>query len=341
MDRIQKYFLSDDLNQSSIKAILAGLGTYLNKKKGSFDHFVRGNAVDFLITQENELFENYFYVYTDKVTKGVKKVIDYLYDSTDEEYLPLEELNIPFACKLLDYQKNWKDETLINDVISKGSDYYIALINCGGRQIISEEDYELAKKIVDSLSTHKHTAKYIDKDYNKYYYDQLIIYFKHEDINCKAMLDRVIVNHHDRTIQPLDIKTIGDSTKAFPSNVKRFRYDIQAKWYLLALEYWIENELVSLKGYEILPFRFIVESTKSPGILPLVYKINNFSLKKAYEGYYESKSQHIIGDDEDNKIVHRYVEGIKQGIEKYKYHYYNDQWEMEQSILESNGEIEL
>lgn len=88
------------------------------------------------------------------------------------------------------------------------------------------------------------------------------------EIEMKSMPDLVVVNHNDKTIQPVDLKTSSAPAYDFPDNFIKFRYDIQASVYTCALDHLIDK-IPEYTDYQILPYLFVDISREDK--VPLVF----------------------------------------------------------------------
>ena len=191
-----------------------------------------------------------------------------------------------------------------------------------------------------SIRTNEATSKYFQEDRLTEIIFQMSIDFTYERVDCKALLDMVIINHKDKTIQPIDIKTMGDYTINFPKSLRQRRYDIQAAFYVEALK---------SKGvyatYEILPFKFIVESTIDPGN-PLVFTCSQELLNI---GKFGRPAYKIIGNligaklGDKNQIIflpYEEIKGFNQLVEDYKYYLQNG-FELDKRVRDNSSELLL
>ena len=138
----------------------------------------------------------------------------------------------------------------------------------------------------------------------------------------------VIVNHRNKTIQPIDIKTMGDYTINFPTSFFRRRYDIQAAFYTEAI--MSSDRLNEYSKYTILPFKFIVESTIDIG-KPLVFTCSDDILDR---GKYGTPIEKI------NKHILRGKDGFVQALKLYKWHLENG-FEEDKVVVENEGNLLL
>lgn len=339
---------AEDISQSSLKLLMSGVGVYNNnepeeKYYSEKQHFILGNAVDTIVTMGKEVFKKEYYVSTleNKPSASIMSIVQEVYDIEVGLYPKLSPLDfsdergkevILEVAEKQDFQRKWKDETKYNKIIEQGSDYWNDLIASEGKQILSLEQYETVVNITASIFFNPYTAKYFEDSKEIDIYYQLPLHFKYECdndlIDCKALLDMVIINHRDKTIQPIDIKTMGDYTINFPISFFRRRYDIQAAFYTEAV--MSSNRLSEYSKYTVLPFKFIVESTIEQGN-PLVYTCTNDILDR---GKYGTPSQKIEGH------VLRGREGFIHGLKLYKWHLENG-FEKDKVVIENEGNLLL
>ena len=208
-------------------------------------------------------------------------------------------------------------------------------------KVKSAEEYLTVRNIVASIKNHKFTKEYFRKAGSELeIVYQLPIFFNHKTLDCKALLDMVIFNHSDKTIQPIDIKTTSGRTVHFPTSFRKYRYDIQAAWYTLALEYY-KNNNIFYSDYKVLPFKFIVESTTDIG-RPLVFTCSKEALYAGRYGVEESIQTRIIFPNEtiasgNKALKYKGFEELLNEIIKLKHTDYNYTFD----ILEVDGDVEL
>lgn len=352
-----KYTESNAINQSYLKALVTGIGTFKKEQEKYFDeqkHFLYGSALDSLIYDTEEDFYSKFFVSItgDKPSDTLISISHRLYDSPTRSTHDLDKLDqeIWMAMNTEGYylnrkNDNYREDTRIAGVKEKIKDYWGFLMKAAGKQILSIEDYQLILSMKNSLTNHPFTKKYFDfSQEGVYVIPQFAIYFDYRGHQCRALLDQVIIDTNNYTIQPIDLKTIGDNTKSFPRNVIRNKYLIQAAWYTRALGTLIDiqtNSLViqGLQTYKILPFKFIVESTTSPGICPLVYTCSEKDLMIGKWGAVKTNNGYEIGID--YPIEQKTVLGYEDGLTLHEQHVEANQWDYDMNIFNNNGDLIL
>lgn len=335
------YFEHPAISQSQLKCLLIHPRAWTNQRESELyfeekKHFVIGSAVDYYLTQPDKEFSEKYHISSlqNKPSDTIKSVINQLFDTITEQFDIKDIGNITYSgykllilqcCDAHEYQMNWKEQTRINK-ICEHYEYWEDLKQAYGKTVISQEESDLIDKIVMSLRTHETTSKYFNKAEIKY---QVPIYFDYLDVQCKALLDMVIFDRKNKTIQPIDIKTMGDYTLNFPKSLRKRRYDIQAAFYTEALK-WLYPD------YKILPFKFIVESTIEPG-QPLVFTCNSSLLEMGKNGRAE---KHLVDDLGEVYQRLQEIKGFTQLLKLYKY-YSTNGFELDQVSKENNSELTL
>lgn len=335
---IDGYFENDSLSSGKIKRILKGMDAYNKEKDEKLlyyeekGHFLIGNGVDIWLTQGEIEYNKQFHIATvDKPTGKTLSILMYLYDQlikvVDNKtivnattFLQITDEDILIACDTEEFQKGWGDVAKIK-AVRKASDYFDELCISHGKQILGVEEHEIISNIVKSLKDSEVTKHYFPEETPQgidIYY-QYPIYFNHMGIACKALLDIIYVNHNNKTIELVDLKTFGNYTIEFPYQAVRLRYDIQAAFYDFAFNC---HDMNSMNDYEIKPFTFVVESTKVQGN-PIIYISDDEFLNMGTNGRPEGTSELYVTSDIKVEIAHKPVFGFREAMERYKWHLEN------------------
>lgn len=241
-----------------------------------------------------------------------------------------------------------------------GSEYFEDLKLSFGKQILTATQRILIDEIVGSLRKNPRTSKYFDRSQlalmtNIDVYYQLPIYFEYKGIQCKALLDLLIVIKDETgkvvALEPFDLKTMSGNTINFLSNLKSFRYDIQAAWYTEALtnedSSFVNNSGYDLSNVIVKPFTFIVESSTVPG-KPLLYKVSEQLLSIGKNGrtpVFINDLGELFNEQSSNELyqpitVVREIRGFDSLIEEYLY-YQETEWKEEKVVAENDGVLKI
>lgn len=253
-------------------------------------HFTIGDGVDMQLTTP-ELFDEI--MFTSKLTDSEKPsdkmlgVIHLAYEKAKDTLLAPETHEVfeqvaLEAARELAWNPKWGDEAVLKNV-NKYYDYYIELFEAEGKVVLTVEDRQKIDSLVIAIRTHENTSHYFRIHHSEQVIIyQLPIYFEERGEDCKALLDMVIVDHKNKTIRPIDFKTMGDTIYMFPKSMRQRRYDIQAAFYTRALQHYKLQQ--GWDDYKILPFEFIVVSTTDNIVVPIVYQCTVDTLLIGAEG---------------------------------------------------------
>ena len=277
-----------------------------------------GSAVDMLLTAPEE-FEKVFHVATGIKPSGLMgQFADNLIalSSFYEEAISDEKLSQAYS------NTDFKRDTFegVKDKLDKITAYLKAYFDSKDKILLEEGESELANKIVNNLLTNDFTAPYFYEDGVELIY-QMPVYWEYDEEECKSLLDLVRINHLTKEIYPFDIKTSGGQVKDFITSLIDFRYDLQGSFYTEALNWFVRND-EKYKGYKVMPFSFIVESTSSPGS-PQVFTLSDKVI-----------SQGKIGWVSKTGIEHK---GFSDLIADLKWHKMNNKWDYTKSVYLNQG----
>lgn len=159
--------------------------------------------------------------------------------------------------------------------------YYELLRISEGKIILTQQDYDDIIACVEELRTNKRTARFFngvspwEDNFEKLF--QLKFEAEFEGISVRCMFDEIIVDHKDKKIFPIDLKTTGKPEEEFMDSFLHWRYDIQGKLYSYILQEVISKDEY-FKDFTIEAYQFIVINRRT--LSPLVYIFqDNFSDK--------------------------------------------------------------
>lgn len=244
-----------------------------------------GTLLDILLTgDEKDLGEKIAILDTKIPSDNIKLILDKLvnvYVKTNKEIPLTLDINnvdmvslIKVQANIVDYGQSWKPETLVNKIITEGNDYYTFMVQNINKLILSRDLFEEMCDLVVELKNNEYTKQYFEIVENVEFYDQLKFHYEDEYHNVKCMFDRLIVNHADKTIRPIDFKITNEGEEKFEVRLLKFNYYIQATLYSYILQKIIERDAY-YHDFTILPFSFIVIDPDNQ--TPIVYEFPIFS----------------------------------------------------------------
>ena len=192
--------------------------------------------------------------------------------------------------------------------------------------IIQKDEYNKAVICVTAMKNDRYIKKYFVKSDTIESIDRFIVQFQIGSLDCKGELDKVHIDHGEKTIQPIDFKYTGKSVLNFSYDFWKFRYDFQGAFYTIGLRYNTKIKKLLADGYILLPFQYIVVE-KDMNNLPMIFQFTDEVLN--------------IGKFGGTLENGRKLMGIRQAIDKYNYHTELDDWEYPSEYEHSNGIMEI
>ena len=183
-----------------------------------------------------------------------------------------------------------KYEAVIQKFIGSDVEIYyneIRKVRANNLTVVTSQDVTHAENIVSELRNNFATKDIVNLVNSSRYsvYDQLQVEgYEVDEHLFKSMMDKVIVNHQEKTIHPYDLKCTWSVENFYEEYYLYRRAYIQAYLYYYATKYLTLDENSELYGYAVKPLQFIVcDSTNYYN--PLVYTLSDEDMKDAYEGF--------------------------------------------------------
>ena len=236
-----------------------------------------GSAVDSIITGGQEEFDERFMVAEfpstpDSIIKIVKALFQ-SFSSSNRNLNSIDDNDIIKYTESYNYQLNWKPETRAKVIKEKGEDYYNLLFVAGGRTILDTQTYQDVCNAVRALKESKSTQFYFAEDnpfepeIERFY--QLKFKGEFNGVKYRNMADLIIVNHKEKWILPVDLKTSSHTEWDFYKSFVDWRYDIQARLYWAIIRQNMDKDEY-FKDFKLLDYRFIVVNRRT--LTPLVWE---------------------------------------------------------------------
>lgn len=186
------------------------------------------------------------------------------------------------------------------------------------KKVISFADLTMLKTIKKNIEEHK-KANEILFDFPKTFetHNEFHINWEYPnasimgDLSCKSLLDRFMIDHTNKKIYLVDIKTTSDVYN-FKHSIEEFDYYRQMAYYWLAIHWYFKNELKldNIDEYEYKTYIIAIQSHDS-------YEVRVFDL--------------------DNKAIEDRLLTIDLAIKKIAWHQNNNLWEHTKEYYESDG----
>lgn len=238
-----------------------------------------GSAVDSLITGGEDEFNNRFIVADfPTMSPSFLQIIKQLFISYGKQYDKLEDIpdkDIIDLSEIVKFYPNWKPQTRAKAIKEQGGQYYRLLYLSKDKSVLDQQTYQDVLNTVNTLRTSESTKWYFQIDSPFENIERLYqLKFKGtlDGIVYRCMADLIVVDHDNKTIQPIDLKTSSKPEWDFFKSFIEWGYQIQARLYWRLIRAAMDKDEY-FKDFKLLPYKFIVVNKSS--LFPLVW---NFPL---------------------------------------------------------------
>lgn len=242
-----------------------------------------GSAVDCKLTEEKDKFKERFIVCSFPALSdnliSITKTLFSKYGNKCRKLSEIDDESINEAALENGYYTGNSYKALrIKKVKENCNEYYNLLYLAGNKIILSQYDYDDVVACSSELKTNPVTKFFFninpwDKKVEKVF--QLKFKAKWNNIGVRCMFDELIVDHENKIIYPIDLKTTGFPEENFQDSFSHWRYDIQAKLYTYILQEAIKNDPY-FSQFKIAHYSFIVINRKT--VAPILWTFHhNFS----------------------------------------------------------------
>lgn len=246
-----------------------------------------GSLVDYLLTSE-ENSEHKYIVFNKKLppTKVIDIVEDIINSGLNLDCIEDEVLLLFINSG--EYRNDLKlDKNRINKFREEATPYFNTIYEYYPNKkykVVEKEELDRALNVAQTFKQCPYTAEYFTKEHDS----MEILYqtkFKLEDSNVRCMFDMLKVDHNNKIIIPIDIKTTSSREEDFIGSVIKWRYDIQAELYTYILKKKCSEDKY-FSQFRVLPFTFIVANRDYPSPLAWIYDksiIGKYPFKKDWK----------------------------------------------------------
>lgn len=255
----------------------------LDGKEGLKASFLdKGTMIHEYILQPEEFWKDY--IILDFAVPKVKQQKDLL------EFYANAKMVDPLASEddilLMSYNSAYSNNKSIDKRIQEAKElvelyqnYIEYFKNKDSKKVISFADLNMLKTIKKNMEDHKKANELLFKYPETFeVHNEFHINWEYPnasslgDLPCKSLLDRVMIDHTNKKIILVDIKTTADVYN-FKHSVEEFDYCRQLAYYWLAIHWYFKNELkLNIEEYEYETYIIAVQS--HDGYEVRVFKFN-------------------------------------------------------------------
>lgn len=261
----------------------------LDGKEGLKASFLdKGTMIHEYILQQEEFWKDY--IILDFAVPKVKQQKDLL------EFYANAKMVDPLASEddilLMSYNSAYSNNKSIDKRIQEAKElvelyqnYIEYFKNKDSKKVISFADLNMLKTIKKNMEDHKKANELLFKYPETFeVHNEFHINWEYPnasslgDLPCKSLLDRVMIDHTNKKIILVDIKTTADVYN-FKHSVEEFDYCRQLAYYWLAIHWYFKNELkLNIEEYEYETYIVAVQS--HDGYEVRVFKFNSKAIEE-------------------------------------------------------------
>nr|DAL04509.1 MAG TPA: Exodeoxyribonuclease 8 [Caudoviricetes sp.] len=255
----------------------------LDGKEGIKASFLdKGTMIHEYILQPEEFWKDY--IVLDFAVPKVKQQKDLL------EFYANAKMVDPLASEddilLMSYNSAYSNNKSIDkriqearELVETYQNYIEYFRNKDSKKVISFADLNMLKTIKKNMEDHKKANELLFKYPETFeVHNEFHINWEYPnastlgDLPCKSLLDRVMIDHTNKKIILVDIKTTADVYN-FKHSIEEFDYCRQLAYYWLAIHWYFKNELkLNIEEYEYETYIIAVQS--HDGYEVRVFKFN-------------------------------------------------------------------
>ena len=339
----EKYRALEGVNYSSLSNLASSPQKFKieQAKTEETSAMLLGTAVDLLLTNKNK-FDNEVYVMT-AGKPGAETMLTYCNvlaetgDSTKAYHASGYKISPNAVATKFD---------------KEGRAYFDALLASQGKSIIDAEELFKANQIVETLKSNPFTKRYfIEEDGVDLLFQVPIVWniqFKslitgeNAVAPAKSMLDVIRIDHHNKLIQPVDLKTGGEG---FMKSFWRYHRYLQGAMYTDAVHTAQWDRGTDLRGYTLEPMRFVYADTNLLHS-PVIYKMTEKDVHAGQEGIsYIEPISGSVAEDKDTiyfgTLGQTKRKGYIQLTAELDWHTKMDIWSYDYDTYQKNGEVDI
>jgi hypothetical protein len=270
-----EYFALPNLSYSKLAALdRIGPSLFIENENTKDNKAITiGSLVDDILTNPNDITDKYYITTMSKPTASLGVLVD----ACIESFKTLEEITIEKVVHLAKGLLLWKSTTNEETYIRKFDnsifwDYLKSHYHSNGKIVISHATMELAKTMAKTLVEDIDTKDaFLTEPEVEVIYQHVQTWGENEDTNdffgstnpfvgYRCKFDILRINHKDKTLQFIDIKTMEDKASTFERSFWMFRYYIQDALYQDGLKNLRDT---TYPDYELLdPYNIVVSQSE-------------------------------------------------------------------------------
>lgn len=232
------------------------------KEEGmSGKYLEKGTMIHMYLLQPDEFWQNYIVIDYEKPKTAQQLAFCERYHSSTEI---MEDDKLLDAYKSSYSGNNMSKEAMLKkakEIYFKFAEYIEFLEKTDLYTIISFADLNMLKRIKENIENHKKANELLTDQPGIECNNEFHINWEAEkqEVSCKSLLDRAKIDHTNKKITLIDLKTTVDVYN-FKHSVEEYDYYRQIAFYILALTWYMKEEGYDIDEYDLEAYIIAIQS---------------------------------------------------------------------------------
>lgn len=232
------------------------------KEEGiSGKYLEKGTMIHMYLLQPDEFWQNYIVIDYEKPKTAQQLAFCERYHSSTEI---IEDDKLLDAYKAAYSGNNMSKDAMLKkakEIYFKFAEYIEFLEKTDLYTIISFADLTMLKRIKENIENHKKANELLTDQPGIECNNEFHINWEAEKqgVSCKSLLDRVKIDHTNKKITLIDLKTTVDVYN-FKHSVEEYDYYRQIAFYILALTWYMKEEGYDIDEYDLEAYIIAIQS---------------------------------------------------------------------------------
>lgn len=304
-----------------------------NLKEDEATFLALGTKLHMYILEPDEFKKNYIYLeFTrprGKQEDFCKLIVDSMSEDSNIKDLVIAAYKATYATASKSEDKIKEEALKMYKSLKKYIDYLITAKDY--KETLTWGDYNYLRQAKKAAQDHDKAkdmlfdkaTDFIDYENDTYTANELMVYWEYPDIEIdgkslvlRSTFDRLVVDHENKIIQLIDVKTSNDLT-IFKDRFNELKYYRQIALYWMAAEYWFKENFPDkdITEYQKESYIAAVQTPNRYRDYPIVWKIFPVSEESVEKGDKE----------------------IEELLPKVAWHIIEDKWEHSKEYYDNNG----
>jgi len=236
-----------------------------------------GSAVDCLLTEGKIAFENNYVCGVESVTGKQSDILTELAQRHADDSIELKDIDPKEwenVFTMFSFNPKWKTETKIAKFDNDESrNFFDSVKKAKGKTVLPEDVYNDVLKCANALKYDKVIGILFNRSSQFEILYQVKMTAVFNGRVYKIMADIILIDHNNKKVFPIDLKTSSKHEGLFWQSFLHWRYDLQARLYWLVIK---DNLVRSDMGdYELMDYTFIVINRQY--VIPLSWTFEHTS----------------------------------------------------------------